>query len=559
MTLDAFFESYYRLRPVNATYTGVHDHDDRLPDWSPEGLDAAADEMRSLRRDLARAPAAHPAASDDERTFARVDRAIADAFLEIQIAETESGHFARGNPSLWAGEALFSVLSLMTRDFAPAGERIEAAAARLAAIPGFLASAARTIGSPAPADWVRRARRECEGAAILFGPGVDTWLDRARASDALASLARRHADSARRAFEAFDTWLAALPPAPPERYACGAEMLDLLLARGHWCTRSRAELLADVRERLDDALARHDEMARATAPGGWPEVQERLAVQHPRATDYYAAYGRVWEACRCEAEARELVTWIEHPIRYVPIPPETRDAAPYLYYLFYRSPAPFDRPAVHEYAVTPVEADMPASERERRLRANNDSVIKLNHVVHHGALGHHVQNAHARRSTSRIGQVAAVDCASRIGMFCGGTLAEGWACYATDLMEESGFLTELERVAEQHARARQLARAVVDLSLHAGEMTLDECTALYTDRVGMPAPAARAEAVKNSMFPGAAVMYWLGTQGIHDLRAERRAAEGERFTNRVFHDGVLRYGAIPVPLIARLVRGETLA
>ena len=34
--LDAFFESYYRLRPVNATFTGVHDYDDRLPDWSPE-------------------------------------------------------------------------------------------------------------------------------------------------------------------------------------------------------------------------------------------------------------------------------------------------------------------------------------------------------------------------------------------------------------------------------------------------------------------------------------------------------------------------------------------
>jgi hypothetical protein len=33
--LDRFFESYYRLRPVNATFTGVHAHDARLPDWSP--------------------------------------------------------------------------------------------------------------------------------------------------------------------------------------------------------------------------------------------------------------------------------------------------------------------------------------------------------------------------------------------------------------------------------------------------------------------------------------------------------------------------------------------
>ena len=50
--LDAFFESYYRLRPVNATFTGVHEHDHRLPDWSPDGLAAALDEMRRLRASL---------------------------------------------------------------------------------------------------------------------------------------------------------------------------------------------------------------------------------------------------------------------------------------------------------------------------------------------------------------------------------------------------------------------------------------------------------------------------------------------------------------------------
>ncbi len=32
--LDDFFHSYYRHRPVNATFIGVHDYDDRLPDFS---------------------------------------------------------------------------------------------------------------------------------------------------------------------------------------------------------------------------------------------------------------------------------------------------------------------------------------------------------------------------------------------------------------------------------------------------------------------------------------------------------------------------------------------
>src|SRR5204862_3083645 len=145
---------------------------------------------------------------------------------------------------------------------------------------------------------------------------------------------------------------------------------------------------------------------------------------------------------------------------------------------------------IHDYVVTPIERDMAADEQLRRLRATNRSVIKLNHVVHHGAIGHHVQNFYAYAGASEIGRVAAVDCASRIGMFQGGTMAEGWACYATDLMDECGFLTPEESVSQQHTRARLLARAVVDIGLHERSLSFDGAIAVYRDRVGMPPEAA---------------------------------------------------------------------
>ena len=141
-------------------------------------------------------------------------------------------------------------------------------------------------------------------------------------------------------------------------------------------------------------------------------------------------------------------------------------------------------------------------------------MIKLNHVIHHGAIGHHVQNYYAYHGESEIGRIAAVDCASRIGMFGGGTMAEGWACYATDLMDEIGFLTPEESVAEQHTCARLLARAVVDIGLHERSMTFEDAVAVYRDRIGMSPDVACAEACKNSMFPATAVMYWLGTDTI---------------------------------------------
>jgi len=553
MNLRPFFDSYYELRPVNATFTGVHHHDHRLPDWSPGGAVRAVDVMRGLRSSLddGRPPRL------DELTDARVrDRALALAFLDVQIAEHESGHFQQRNPSLAAGEAIFGVVSLMTRRFAPILERVDAAVARLSAIPEFLTGARSAIAAGVPDQWRLRAIRECDGAERLF-TGIARWLD----LEPLDGDAARHADRlhqasriALAAFDDFRRWLTRdAAAARADAYACGPELFDLLLSRGHWSTRSRAALQSEARAGLDEALARVDEMARAIAPGGWPEVQARLAEVHPSTADYLFTYQRQWDACREHAETAGLVTWPTYPIRYVPIPVHTRDAAPFLYYLFYRSPAPFDALPIHEYVVTPIEEDMPSDEQQRRLRATNTSVIKLNHVIHHGAIGHHVQNYYAYHGESEIGRIAAVDCASRIGMFGGGTMAEGWACYATDLMDDIGFLTPEESVAEQHTCARLLARAVVDIGLHERSMTFEDAVAVYRDRIGMSPDAARAEACKNSMFPATAVMYWLGTDTLHRLRRERERVEGRDFSLRRFHDRVLSYGSIPVPLIEQLM------
>jgi uncharacterized protein (DUF885 family) len=542
--LDHFFDRYYRRRPVTATFTGVHDYDHELPDWSPAGLAGAVDEMRALRAQLA---AAGRVADDLVRAFPDdVDLALADAFLEIQIAEHEGPHFYRSNPALWSGEAIFSIVSLVTRDFAPIEERLTAAVLRMRAIPGFLASAHATLGE-APDAWTAKALQECQAAEILFGKSLPAWIPASGASPAVARAAIAECATARAAFIAFAVWLRnTLPRAAPNRHGAGPEFLGLLLRRGHWYAGSPPALLDECRAALDAATARLIEM-------GWPDAQGRIAAQHPSRAEYLPRFSETWTRARDAAVSGDLITWPDAPIRYVPIPEQTREAAPLLYYLFYRSPSAFDRLPIHDYVVTPIDDTLPADEQARRLRAANDSTITLNHVIHHGGIGHHVQNWNAYRSASRIGRVAAIDAASRIAMFSGGSLAEGWACYACDLMEEAGFLSPLERVSQQHTRVRLLARAIVDLSLHAGQMTLEEAVAFYETRGMMPAAAARAEAVKSSMFPGAAVMYWLGTRAIHELRQTVAAREGSPFSLRQFHDRFLSYGAIPVQLIARLM------
>jgi uncharacterized protein (DUF885 family) len=331
----------------------------------------------------------------------------------------------------------------------------------------------------------------------------------------------------------------------------------MLLRMAHCLDIDGAAVTAYGHKRLADAREAMERLAAEIEPGTDARtLLGRLSDDHPSVKEYEAAYQREWDDARAFAVERDLVTWPEYPLSFHPIPDWARTAAPHLYFLFYRAPAPFDPHVAQRYLVTPVDDTIAPDEQQRRLRTTNRSQIRLNHVIHHAGLGHHVQNWYAYHGESRIGQVAAVDCAMRISMLCGGTMAEGWACYAVDLMAEHGYLTPLEQLSEHNGLARMAARAIVDAGLHRGELSFDDAIAFYRDEAGMTEQAARSEVVKNSMVPGAAMMYLLGTDMIHDLRSEMAAREGSAFSPRRFHDAFLSHGSIPVALTAQLMRGE---
>ena len=544
--LDAFFTAYYRRCPVSATFIGVHDYDDRLPDYSERAMADAAAEREAIHRRL-RALPAEPLTQAEG-----LDRTIVEGCLEIQAWEDGAPHFYRGNPCVYTGEAIFGVVSLFLRPFAPLSQRVEAATARMRGIATLLAQG-KTNVRRAPGAWVERAIRECRGARAFFGSGVRILMRDEAIDDPRFAAA---AEAAAASFAEFQAHLEQnLAPGADDGCACGEEALDLLLRRGHFLEADAGEVRAAAEERMAACAAELDGQAAGFGARDWREALALLADGHPPAHGYYARFAEVWAKARAAAEAAGLVTWPDFPIRFVPQPAWAREAAPYLYFLAYRSPAPYDASPVVDYLVPPVETTMPPEEQTRRLRATNDSVIKQNHVIHHGGLGHHVQNWYARRAASRTGQVAAVDCASRIALFCGGTMAEGWACYATDLMEEIGFLTPLERYAQVHARMRMAARALVDVDLHRGVISLEAAAALYARRIGLSPEAARAEAVKNSMFPGTALMYMMGTDALHRLRRDL-AFGSTAFDLRRFHDRVLAHGSVPVALVAGAMRRE---
>lgn len=543
--LDRFFEHYYRSNPVTATFIGEHRFDPWLPDYSEAAIDDAKTRVAALLSESS--SLGLDALGSDQRHDVR----LAQGALRIQEWELSGRHFHRGNPSLYTGEAVFGLISLLLTDYAPLRDRLGAAAARLEAMPRLLEQAKENVDA-APRAWTERAIRECEGTLSLLDEGLPRFADGAAIGFAPLALS---ASRAREAVEEFQVWLENdLLDRVRDEVAVGEEALALHLSEGHFLQEDAAEIERHARAELAEATAALTDRAKEVGVDSPVAALAQLRAHRPSAEEYGNRYARLWDDARRAAEEKGLLTWPDFPIRYVERPAWVRAAAPYLYFLFYRSPAAFGRPAVHDYLIAPLDRTQPEAAQQAFLEAHNDSVIKLNHVIHHGGIGHHVQNFHAFHSGSRIGRMAAVDGASRIALLCGGTMAEGWACYATDLMSEAGFLTPLERYAELQGRARMCARAIVDVRLHEGRWTLEHAARFYEEHALMPAAAAMAEAVKNSMFPGAAVMYLMGRDAIHRLREDMVAMEGRHFSLERFHDSFLSHGSIPVSLIATAMK-----
>jgi uncharacterized protein (DUF885 family) len=540
--LNDFFDVYYRRRPVNASFIGMHELDHQLPDFSEEAVNATVQEMKAQLSRLETLPV-------EGLTFAEdLDRKLADGYLRTQLWEFGSNHFQRGNPCLYAGEAVFSVISLFLTDYAPLGERVPAAIERMNGIPVLLAQGRANLRQ-SPKAWVEQAIEECVGARAFFNQGIDQLIQDFRITDINFKKAAAIASAAFTEYQAFlenD-----LRQNVTQNYACGEEAYKLMMRYGHFIDIDLDDYIAYAEEQIAQASAYLDAHAADFGAETAAEALSKLADMHPTIDQYYQRFGEVWQACRELAEKKQLVSWPDFPIEYVPQPLWAREAAPHLYFLPYRCPAAFNRPAVHHYLVPPIDPGMPAEKQEKMLRSVNDSVIKSNHVIHHGSIGHHIQNWNAYRSASRIGQMAAVDCASRLAMFCAGTMAEGWAVYVGDLMAEAGFLSPLEEYAEAQSRRRMCARSVVDIKLHRGEFTLEQAAAYYQSHGGMNPDFALRETVKNSMFPGAAMMYLFGSDRIKNFRKEMTSLLGASFNLRQFHDTFLSYGSVPVELICQ--------
>ena len=526
--VQRYLELHSEFHPVDATFMGLDGHDHRLPPADPAALGRERAALLALQRDADQLEVG-------ATTAEQLERRMLNAQLRVTLLELEQRP-RYNNPAWFTGEAAFGLISLLLPSEPP--HRTDDLRQRLEALPAFLMQGTNRLRDAAiPADWIVRARQECAAIKALLERGLplhELW------SESLQTPAR----AAVLAVEAFSHGLNGHADRDP---ACGEMYLEFLMREAHGLPFSptEAEELAlggfETAQRELRAMA-----ARLDTGRDWREQLAALDADHPATlSDVIPTYEH-WQARTLEAaETHGLVTPASgYGLNFQMLPAWAHGIAGALYFLFYRSPAAGRPSTGSHYWVFPSGDDSAAY-----LRSQNIASIKSTHVVHHGSIGHHTQNARARDSVVRLGQVAGTDCAAGIAMLTGGTTIEGWACYTQELMlEVDGFYTPLEGLLQKHNELRNTAMCLADIRLHRGAWNLTQVRDFYRDQIGIPEARVWAETTRNSIYPSTRLMYWLGTRQI-------RLARGQSaLSTRAFHDRLLRYGSIPIAWVLEAQR-----
>jgi len=513
--LRPFFDALMELRPVDATYLGIHDHDHRLPEGGREDAEAEGKLLRGLREKLTDAGEG-------------VDAEVARYFTELTLFELED--FRVGDRMAIGGEVLGTALFLLfARDFAPAETRMEAILSRLEDAPRYLERSRERLQEPVRV-WNQVALESVRELPTLLGEIV------AAAPDSLAPRLGRAADAAREAIDDHRRWLEGevIPSASPD-FQIGEAGFERLLqlrrlpAPPDAILRVGREQLGHVHEQRRELVAKH-----------WPgktvaEVEAAIRSDHaPDFTQALVEYRESIAAARTFVAEKELATIpAGEALHVIETPPFLRATTPFAAYF---PAAPFDERQLGVYIVTPLTSSDALQEHNRAAIQNTS--------VHEAYPGHHLQfvSANAGRTLARV-----------LSSYQAHEFVEGWAHYCEQLMYEEGFSASPEvRFVQLTDLLWRACRIVIDVELSRGRMTFEEAVRMLVEEAGLPREGAVAEVNRYTYTPGYQLSYLYGKQLLLELRERVQARQGSDFRLKGFHDTLLNAGALPAALWDRL-------
>jgi uncharacterized protein (DUF885 family) len=523
--LDELLERH----PETATALGDHRFDDRLDDRSEAAL---AEEARWVGRrlgDLEAVPTDGLGAAD------RVDAEMLATALQLRRFQLDELREHEWDP-LVANPGT-AVYMLLARDFAPLGDRLRSVVGRLAAVPGALDTARRSLGDM-PRVHVETAIGQFTGTRTLLA----TELERALGDEpALRAEVEPVRELAVAALDEHVDWLRSRlegsdrdPRLGSERYSRKLALtLDSASDADAVLARAEADL-ARIEAQIAETAARLDVGA---VEGRVRRVLDRLASEGSVDNDTIVGLcEQALEETTRFVRDRDLVTVHDDPVQIIVMPEIHRGVA----VAYCDPPGPLETSALPTYfAVSPTPEDW-SEDRVRSFFREYNAHMLHNLTVHEAMPGHVLQLAHNNRYASDVPVRQAL---------WSGSFVEGWAVYAEELMADAGYraeqgLSDALRMQQLKMQLRMTINAILDARVHAHGMTEDEAMRLMMQR-GHQEEGEAAGKWRRALLTSAQLStYYVGYVEVSDLARDLRAAHPDR-TVRQQHDAMLAHGSPP--------------
>jgi uncharacterized protein (DUF885 family) len=548
----AIVAQWFSRNPIDATYSGVHEHDGALPDVTAAGFAASAgwlrDTIAALDEDFG-APGALPAEPEDSVRAGtdrpRLDFAVLRTALEGRLVDVGEEERWRTDPDLYHSIASGAVYPLLVRSFASAPDRLRTATRRMEGIPAVLDAGRANLGAP-PELATRVAMEQADGSIRFFRDTVRGFIVAAGADAALAARAEAARARALRALEDHRGFLEnELLPRSTGTIPLGRARFVRRIAATEGITATPEEIRARAEREIAALRGRAETIARRIAPHQSPTItMTKLSEQHPTGEGLMEAYRSRQAELRRFLRERDLVglpvEW--DVLELIETPPFLRS----MYVAACDSPGLFEQGDRTTYFwVTPVDPRASAEAREEYLRAHSTGSIDMI-SIHEAYPGHHVHGIHARTNPSVVRKA-----------FWSNAFGEGWAHYTEQMMLDEGFGAGNDRLAlaQLHEALLRAVRMLVDVAIHVDGMTVDQAQGAFMRSAYMERAPAEMEAKRAALHPGTVLIYTWGKLEILAVREAVHAREGAAFTLRSFHDRLIDAGAPPIGLVGREVFG----
>lgn len=167
-------------------------------------------------------------------------------------------------------------------------------------------------------------------------------------------------------------------------------------------------------------------------------------------------------------------------------------------------------------------------------------------AYHEGLPGHHMQISIAQE----LKEVPQFRTQARFTAY-----SEGWGLYSEYMAKEipGTYADPYQDFGRLTGEIWRAIRLVVDTGLHAKGWSEQQAVDYFAANSPEPLESIRSEVQRYIVMPGQATTYKIGMLKILELRARAKAALGDDFDIRQFHDVILGGGALPLPLLERKV------